>query len=180
LFADIELNSLLTFLDNYGINLFLTNGIAIFKFNPQAYFDGQLVELQPLGTEGQGIPEFNRSKPYKLLQLSLATGIGFDFSVGKTLNFGIEIVPRKTFTDHLDDVSGSYINFDEQLDAQGSLTAYLANRTGELNNGIPTNFKTGNQRGDPTDDDWYLLTSLYMSYRFPASKDKKDLKTIEE
>ncbi len=174
LFADINISTLIPHFDKYGINVYLTNGIALFKFNPQAYYDGQLIALQPLGTEGQGVPEFNKAKPYGLLQIALITGLGFDFAVNETLNFGLELAPRKTFTDYLDDVSGSYINFDEQLDVQGSLTANLANRTGEKNGGVPKQFITGSQRGDSTDDDWYLLTSIYMSYRFSTKREKAE------
>ena len=78
--------------DKSGVIPFLFTGISVFRFNPKATFeydpnsplrsylapgtyeslqdrDGELVELQPLGTEGQGTTEFNERERYNLTQI---------------------------------------------------------------------------------------------------------------
>lgn len=40
--------------DDRGVIPYIYGGAAVFHFNPKATFDGDNVELQPLGTEGQG------------------------------------------------------------------------------------------------------------------------------
>src|SRR5438034_1143268 len=50
-----ELN-ILPFISNshrYRFAPYVFGGLAVFHFNPKAYYNGQWVELQPLGTEGQ-------------------------------------------------------------------------------------------------------------------------------
>lgn len=88
-------------------------GLGMFAFNPKAKnFDtrpgmDEWVELQPLHTEGQG-DVFPSLKPYKKVSLSLPMGAGIKFAVHSNLNIGLEIGFRKTFTDYMDDVSGTY------------------------------------------------------------------------
>ena len=43
---------------NRGLVPYLFGGVAVFRFNPEAPFDGDYIELQPLGTEGQGLPNY--------------------------------------------------------------------------------------------------------------------------
>lgn len=90
-------------------------GLGLFAFNPKARtFDqtpgvaGSYVELQPLHTEGQG-DLFPQLKPYKKVQVSLPMGAGVKFAINSNINLGLEIGFRKTFTDYLDDVSGTYL-----------------------------------------------------------------------
>src|SRR5436190_18324346 len=40
---------------NYLFTTFMFGGLSVFHFNPKAELHGQEVELQPLGTEGQGV-----------------------------------------------------------------------------------------------------------------------------
>ena len=48
---------------------YLFGGIAVFHFNPETTYEGQIVELQPLGTEGQGIDGFGEK--YKLSMVNI-------------------------------------------------------------------------------------------------------------
>lgn len=134
-------------------------GIALYKFNPKAEFQGNLIELQPLGTEGQGLPQFPEKTPYKLTQFSIPFGGGLKYALNDAWNIGVEFGLRKTFTDYLDDVSTSYVSDAELLEARGELTAALANRTGELR-------ETGEIRGDPGNNDWYMIGGVTVSYNF--------------
>ena len=85
---------------------YLFGGFSVFHFNPKADFGGSNIELQPLGTEGQGI---DGKKKYKRIQFALPIGGGIKISVGK-IGIGIEVGARRTYTDYLDDVSTKYID----------------------------------------------------------------------
>ena len=41
------------------IQPYVYGGVAVFRFNPKAHYNGQLIALQPLGTEGQGMDGFS-------------------------------------------------------------------------------------------------------------------------
>ncbi len=70
---------------------------------------------------------------------------------------------------YIDDVSSSYVSFDELLASGGPLAAALSNRTGEYFNTGPVIVETGTSRGDSSDNDWYLNTSIYFSYRLGSA-----------
>lgn len=105
-------------------------GVAGFFFNPQARYQGEWIDLQPLGTEGQGLPEYPDRERYSLRQLSIPFGIGFNVWVGQNTNLGFEIGFRKTFTDYLDDISTTYPDL-EVLAESNPVAAALSYRTPE-------------------------------------------------
>lgn len=140
-------------------------GIAATKFNPKARYQGDWVELQPLGTEGQGMQGFD--SPYKKLAFSIPFGIGVKYALTDKLNIGLELGARPTFSDYLDDVSGNYVSYPELLAGNGQLAAALGNRTGELTeNGEPVVVETGVKRGDSAKKDWYFILGVTVSYNF--------------
>lgn len=141
---------------------YIFGGVAVFGFNPEANYQGQLVELQPLGTEGQGMENF--PDKYKLTQIAIPFGAGVKFAISERLNIGVEVGFRKTFTDYLDDVSGNYVNYNELLRGNGSLAAELGNRTGEYLGTDPIDLPTGTPRGNASTDDWYLISGVTVSY----------------
>lgn len=144
---------------------YVYGGVALFHFNPEANFAGQLIELQPLGTEGQGLTGFDEK--YRLTQISIPLGVGARYRITERINLGFDIGLRKTFTDYLDDVSGSYVNYNELLAGNGTLAAALGNRQGELNEtGEPVIVDTGAQRGNSLKNDWYYSAGVTLSYSF--------------
>lgn len=144
---------------------YLFGGIAVFRFNPETNYQGELIELQPLGTEGQGMEGFGEK--YKLTQISIPMGAGMKFAISERFIIGAEVGFRKTFTDYLDDVSGTYVSYEELLRGNGELAAALGNRSGELNpNDEPIVVETGQVRGNPGVDDWYAIAGLTLSYTF--------------
>ncbi len=151
-------------------------GIALFYHNPKAQYQGNWIALQPLGTEGQGMP--NRPQPYSLWQIAIPMGGGVKFRMGTTWTLGIEMSLRKTFTDYLDDVSTTYVNYRELAAANGDLSALLANRTGEYLGTEPVQVPTGTPRGNPLTDDWYFSSGITLSKRLFGShmpyRQKKD------
>ncbi len=151
-------------------------GAGVMKHNPKARYygplaeyDGELVELQPLKTEGVD---------YKLWQFTLPAGIGLYFTHKKVHRIGWEIGYRTTFTDYIDDVSTNYAR-DNQL-AQGNLelARAMSNRTTpesladaaayaeKYGLDVPNagSFAPGEKRGDVTNNDGYLFTQFTYSY----------------
>ena len=141
-------------------------GISGFRFNPKANFAGQKVALQPLGTEGQGLVQYPERAPYNLTSFAIPFGLGFKYALSDKINIGLEIGARRTFTDYLDDVSGTYVAYNEILAGNGLLAAQLSNRTGELTGQEPLDVVTGTQRGDDNGSDWFFITGLTISYNF--------------
>jgi hypothetical protein len=136
---------------------FLFGGIGFQAFNPRTLYEGQWVELQPLGTEGQA--------PYSKVTLSIPFGVGMKYAVTDQLNVGLRIGTRRTFTDYLDDVSGNYVSYTELLAQNGELAAALGNRTGEyLNISEPVIVPTGTPRGDGSPADWTFFGMITVSW----------------
>jgi hypothetical protein len=140
---------------------YIFGGIAVFKFNPQTQYDGKWYDLQPLGTEGQGLDGY--SSKYNLTQFSIPLGFGIKFTKNDKWNFGFEFGMRKTFTDYLDDVSRYYPDFEELAHVNGEFAAELSWRGDELNPTADPPGK-GSGRGDLTDLDWYIFTGFFFSY----------------
>ena len=137
-------------------------GASWFFFNPQAFYDGRWVDLQPLGTEGQGVFE-DAPEPYSLHQWAIPMGVGFVMSLGRHLNFGFELGFRKTFTDYLDDVSGQYPDLDI-LREHNPLSAALSYRTPELGGSGRYENPVHHDRGNNADKDMYFFGGLTFSW----------------
>ncbi|MBK8490300.1 MAG: hypothetical protein IPL49_05165 [Saprospirales bacterium] len=140
---------------------YLFGGVAVFHFNPTTEYLGQVVELQPLGTEGQGIPGY--SGKYSLFQVAIPIGGGLKLGLGKDATLSIEVGGRKLFTDYLDDVSGPYADSRVLLKGNGPLSAALGNRMGEYYNSDPVN-TPGAPRGNPKYQDWYFFSTVSLAF----------------
>ncbi|MCB0627352.1 MAG: outer membrane beta-barrel protein [Saprospiraceae bacterium] len=145
------------------LSAYLFGGIGYTFFNPKAFYQGRWYDLQPLGTEGQGLPGFEA--PYQKSTLVIPFGLGVKYALTDQLNIGLEIGARRAFTDYLDDVSGNYVDFQTLLAGNGELAAALGNRTGEYLGTEPVLGETG-QRGDDKVADWYFLAGLSLSWNF--------------
>ena len=134
--------------DKFKFTTYLFLGLDVFMFKPQAQYSNQWIDLQPLHTEGQ-------TKGYKLTQMSIPFGIGVKANVSKKVGIGLEWGPRKTFTDYLDDVSGTYSN-----NVYDSNTARkLADRSKNAGNNIDK------QRGNPRTKDWYFFFGITLNFK---------------
>ena len=140
---------------------YLFGGLALFYFNPQAEYQGNWVDLQPLGTEGQGMTEASPAK-YKRVQWSIPMGIGFSARLASKVNIGFEFGFRKTFTDHLDDVSGAYPDI-ETLQQVNPMGAALSFRAPELVDYAMPN-PQGELRGAPDTKDMYFFGGMTLSF----------------
>ena len=142
---------------------YLTSGLALFYFDPKTKLNGVDYRLQPLGTEGQGLPGYK--KPYSLVNLSIPFGAGGKLKINDKTFVYFEIVARRAFTDYLDDVSTKYVNYNEFLAAKKVLTANLANRMHEFRGTNElVNLPTGTQRGGEKVKDYYFFTLLGVQF----------------
>ena len=140
---------------------YIYGGIALFHFNPWTRDNaGVKTYLNPLSTEGQGLPQYPEQKTYGLNQLAIPFGGGFRIRVSDALQLGIEFNQRKTFTDYLDDVSTHYVDRNTLLQARGPKAVELAYRGGQAPNGSPLYPAHGEQRGTPSEMDWYYFLGL--------------------
>lgn len=145
---------------------YLFIGLSYYNFNPKAEFNGEIYELQPLGTEGQGTSA-NNKKQYKLNQISIPLAIGVKFNVSKWMSVGFEYGIRRTFTDYLDDVSDLYVDPELLRTENGSLSASLADRsTANYSN---QSFPGGQQRGNPNNKDWYSFSGITLMFNLIGS-----------
>lgn len=138
-------------------------GVSYFHFDPQAFYDNQWIDLQPLGTEGQGIDGFEEE--YKLFEVAIPVGFGVKYALNDQWNIGLEVGLRKTFTDYIDDVSGLFGDNALIAAENGELAGILNDRAGEVTN--EPNVRTAtSQRGNPDRDDTFVIGAVFISYNF--------------
>lgn len=147
-------------------------GMVLFRYNPYTFdTNNNKVFLQPLSTEGQGLPDYPERKVYKLTQFAAAFGGGIRVAISNCSSIALELSQRKTFTDYLDDVSTSYIDKNKLLLAKGQQAVDLAYRGDEVHN--PTPYPPdGEQRGTPTEADWYYFIGISADVRISCLKEK--------
>lgn len=127
-------------------------GMVIHSPKGQLGGTGPKVKLRPLMTEGE---------KYSPVVFQTPFGGGFFFTHKRKHRIGFEYSWSWTFTDYLDDISGTY--FDHPA---GSQAAQMSNQYDPGNVNVPAieNYLPGEQRGDPTDRDNYMLMTVSYSY----------------
>jgi hypothetical protein len=141
---------------------YITVGMGIFHFKPHALYEGKNYELQPMSTEGQGLPG-NTSAPYQLSETNIQIGAGIRIKLTKSLSITLSSILRRLTTDYLDDVSGSYYNINQLAIYNGVTAAKLAYRSGELSNDLPETVD-GLARGNPNNNDSYIIHQITFAY----------------
>ncbi len=151
-------------------------GGGVFYYNPKALYQGEYIALQPLGTEGQGLPGY--APRYSLVDFSIPFGMGLKFAITDKATIGFEYGTRYTFTDYLDDVSTVYPDNEVLARTSGTLSAALSDRTSEYT-GIPTNraenaARGGDQNSKQYPDVYYFIGMTIMVNIFtPEVVEKK-------
>jgi len=143
---------------------YLSVGASFFSFNPQALYLGEIHELQPLTTEGQGLPSFPDRQPYQLYNGSVLTGFGVKFFLNEDITFGIDISGSYTFTDYLDDVSTTYADYNELAFTNSVLAADISYQVDDFFDINQTTPLPGTARGNPNVNDWFFIVGLTLSY----------------
>ncbi|MCC7231983.1 MAG: hypothetical protein IT242_03490 [Bacteroidia bacterium] len=141
-------------------------GIAFYTFNPKRELNGEVYELQKIGTEGQYLSG-PYEKPYKLSQWSVPFGAGFLLKISNHVDVGVETGFRKTFTDYLDDASHIYPDKQDLLNAQGPVALYLSDPSNDPE--VPGGRPSFSKRGDPSNQDWYVYTNVNVTYYFTTA-----------
>jgi len=138
---------------------FIFAGVAVFKYNPTTIYEGQTVDLQPIGTEGQGLAAFPDRKRYNLTQFAIPLGGGLKYAFNDAWNVGLEGGIRITFTDYIDDVSLTYPGRELLLENGGEIAADLSDRSLD---GV----EAGRVRGNADVNDYYFFAGITISYNF--------------
>jgi hypothetical protein len=147
----------------YRFSPYLFGGVALFVFDPQAYYfnpatqKGGWEKLRDLSTEGQGLMEYPDKKIYSKVQVSFPFGLGFKYSLNNTFCIGMEWGMRLTFTDYLDDVSGEYADPAILKREISEISAYFSCRH------LEGAQKEGSARGNSNKRDWYSFAGITLT-----------------
>jgi hypothetical protein len=131
---------------NHPFTIYVFAGLSGFYFNPESNIGGGYQSLRKLNTEGQ-------SESYPRIQVSIPFGVGMKFNIGDKCGIGLEWGPRRTFTDYIDDISGSYP--DLSVESGNGFTDRTIN-------GSAT---TGSMRGNPSTRDWYFYYGITLNIK---------------
>lgn len=164
-------------------------GIAIFHHNPKAQVPvnqqvdrAEWIPLQPLRTEG---------KAYSRIQIATPIGIGARIKLNQRLDLALEFGLRQLYMDYLDDVSTVYVDpgtLDSDLarTMAGRAREPIAAAVRQVRDVDSFNYANdnlisfesvdgttysisrvntpGGRRGNPNDNDIYIVTSIQLTY----------------
>lgn len=154
-------------LRHFSAGFYAFGGISGFYFNPKTMnSNGQMIDLIPLKTEGQGLP--GGAKPYGNFNVAVPLGIGMRKSINRTIGYKIELSHRFTFTDYIDDVSTVYYDPSILATEVGAQSAYFSNP--ELGQAFSHTTDPGQQRGDATDRDGYMFLMAYVYIKLESKR----------
>lgn len=157
----------------FKFEIYLLAGIGVAWYSPYGKKDGSWHSLRKYHTEGQGLP--NGPSQYSGFTAVIPYGMGIRRTLGggarsrrfSTWSISLEVTLRNTFTDYIDDVSSYYYQdatggTSAVGNAYGPDAAFFADPSGVYYNG---GFDEPQVRGDPTDDDAYLLGIISLNYK---------------
>jgi hypothetical protein len=151
-------------------------GIGGFYYNPKGLnSQAAWVALKPLHTEGQGLD--GGPKQYSNFSLSIPMGGYYKLTINKIWSVGVEFSYRKTLTDYIDDVSGTYYDPTKLEAAYGPMSAQMSDPSkGRLDPNSPFYSATSPggygqaaQRGD-RQKDAYMSLEISVSYIFKKQR----------
>lgn len=171
--ATFEINFFEYFIGSvrHFITPYMFAGAGVTMFNPKGEYDGNLYELQPLKTEGQGTELYPDRKPYSRTTFNIPFGIGVKYSLNDYIGLSLSWTMHKAYSDYLDDVSKTYyLNLIDANPSEVGIGALLSDPTLSHKNGI--------QRGNSQNNDWYSFAGLSVSFRINYNTSKKCLNTF--
>ena len=143
--------------NKYWGSAYLLAELGLSRINPTTEYEGDEVELQPLGTEGQGTSLSSKNK-YSRTQLVVPLAVGCRITLTENIGLNVEYGIRFLFTDYLDDVGGyRYVDPAVLAAENGPLAASLSNRSLDGN-------RFG-QRGNAATRDWYTFMGIGLNIR---------------
>jgi hypothetical protein len=142
---------------------YLFAGLSMFYFSPYTKYDGIKYRLESIGTEGQKTPNrLSKNRGYNSYSFSIPYGGGFKIAVTQNWAVNVEVSSRLTFTDYIDDVSGSYADPEDVNYFVNDVN--IGNSIADKSNpkiGVP-----GKQRGTSNDKDRFLMLGVGITYTF--------------
>ena len=151
---------------------------------------GEWVNLRDLGTEGQNLDLEGVPEPYSRIEYNVPVAIGAHMRLPGNFNVGIELGYRFIFTDYLDDVSGTYVDYREfgednlsrimadrsaepiavVSETERNIDGLVTVRNGEYNTiGALGAGTDGAIRGNPDNNDMYFVTQIRLTYILPKN-----------
>lgn len=132
--------------------------VGLLYFNPKTEYNGEMVALQPLQTEGV---------KYSKVQFVIPLGIGARIKINPFTNFAIEGVYRETFTDYLDDISAR--NYPDPATLIGGVDGLSAQLSDRREGDAPYNPSNPGIRGNPDGEDAYFTVTAKLQFFIPTS-----------
>ena len=151
--------------ETYFAYPYIFGGIGGYHFNPYTYDDkNQKTFLQPLGTEGEGLPDYPGRKKYPLYQACFPLGGGFKLNLQDKYEVCWEFGYRILLTDYIDDVSRTYVNLKTLEEGSGAKAVELSYRKK-----MPF-MEEGEKRGNSGVRDSYFFTGFKIGVRIGTSR----------
>ncbi len=151
---------------------YLFAGFSMFYFSPYTKYNGTKYKLESIGTEGQKTPnQLSKNRGYNSYSFSIPYGGGFKIAVTQNWAVNVEVSSRLTFTDYIDDVSGSYADPEDVNYFIGDVN--IGNSIADKSN--PKIGIAGKQRGTSNDKDRFLMFGVGVTYTFITFKCPKVL-----
>lgn len=161
-----------------GYELIAFIGVGAFYFNPKGpdpTAGSRYIALRPLHTEGQGLP--GGPKQYSRFSISIPVGVAFHMILNKYWSWGIEFNYRKTFTDYIDDVSGTYYDKVALEQAYGPKSVLMADPSkGDIPGQTYLGDGTPQQRGNKGKDS-YMSFQVSVGRFFPPKRGRTKLRS---
>jgi hypothetical protein len=137
------------------LNVYGFGGVGLLYFNPKTKYQGDVVALAPLETEGT---KYSRAVPV------IPFGLGVKIKYGPFFNLIFEGGYRLTFTDYLDDVSIE--RYPDPASLKSDLSRALSDRRRERDPDYPVAPGVG-KRGNPDTNDGYIIFNVKLQYYLP-------------
>lgn len=146
-----------------NLSAYAFTGVSVIYFNPKAKLDGVKYELQPLGTEGQGIGD--NPAPYSKIAIGWPIGLGAKYNLNKKFAVGIEISNTFTTSDYIDDAHDKYYDNSAISSKYGEIAGKLADRHIDANgNSLPPYPSGTTKRGGNSYNDAFIYTVVTLTY----------------
>ncbi|MBC7864925.1 MAG: hypothetical protein IAF38_18260 [Bacteroidia bacterium] len=148
-------------------------GVGGLLFVPQGNYNGKWYSLRKMSTEGQGLA--NGAKAYSPVTIVIPYGLGFKYGLTRKFSVGAELGLRFSFSDYIDDVSGTYYDKNALAAAKGQTAAALADPSlGDIYGATsPATDGTPAQRGDVKNKDSYAFIQFSVDYKVYKSKKRR-------
>ena len=138
---------------NHNEQIYVLAGLGVSYFNPKGKYNGKWIALDPLNTEGQGLP--GGARETLPVTLTVPMGVGIRYGVGRQWRFALEATYIKTFSDYIDDVHSVYYDPSKLSSPEAAYFSNPAKANAQW-------FAPGNMRGQPQKDAYYYLNLVVM------------------